>query len=702
VISDRPPLFAESLVVNPSHAIPDNPLLAPWTGPFEAPPFATIKPEHFRPAFDAAMSEKRAEIAAIAGQTAPPTYPNTIDALERSGQSLDRVAAVFFNLAGADSSDALEAIEREVAPLLSRLRSEIYLNEALFARVAELHAARETLALTAEQRRVLERYHLAFTRHGAGLAAPQKGQLAANAERLATLGAQFSQNVLADEKAWILPLEPGDLEGLPQDIVAAMAQAAAARGLPGKHAVTLSRSILEPFLQYSTRRDLREKVWRAFVARGANGGATDNCAIAAQTIALRAEQAKLLGYESYAHYRLDDTMAKTPDAALGLLHSVWRPARAQALREAEALQAMIAADGANFVLAPWDWRFYAERRRKALFDIDEAEIKPYLELGHMIEAAFYVASRLFGLQFAQRDDIALYHPDARCWTVRGGDGAPIALFIGDYFNRPSKHSGAWMSSFRDQQKLDGTVLPIVVNVLNFAKTGEGEPCLLSFDDAHTLFHEFGHALHGMLSDVTYPLLAGTRVSRDFVEFPSQLYEHWLERPEILRRFARHHASGEPMPEALLQRLIEARRFNQGFATVEFVASALVDLALHLERVPDALDIQAFERDQLEKIGMPEQIAMRHRTPHFQHIFSGEGYSAGYYSYLWSEILDADGFEAFEASEDVFAPALARRLRDFVYAAGNSREPEAAYVGFRGRPPRPEALLRKRGLADANV
>ena len=361
---------------------------------------------------------------------------------------------------------------------------------------------------------------------------------------------------------------------------------------------------------------------------------------------------------------------------------------------------MIAEDGDNFALEAWDWRFYAERRRKALFDLDEAEIKPYLELNQMIAAAFDVAKRLFGLTFTERRDIALYRDDARCWTVNRRDGGPIALFIGDYFARPSKRSGAWMSTFRDQRKLDGIVLPIVVNVLNFAKAGAGEPCLLSFDDARTLFHEFGHALHGMLSDVTYPLLAGTRVSRDFVEFPSQLYEHWLERPEVLRQFALHHATGQPMPEALLQRLTKARRFNQGFATVEFVASALVDLALHLEPEPWALDIVAFESRELEKIGMPAQIAMRHRTPHFQHIFSGEGYSAGYYSYLWSEILDADGFEAFEASGDVFDPELARRLHDFVYAAGNRAEPEAAYEAFRGRAPRAAALLRKRGLDDA--
>jgi len=693
--------LTESPSVNSPFPIPANPLLTPWTGPFEAPPFAAIRPEHFRPAFDAAMSAKRAEIAVIADQGAAPTFANTIEALERSGAVLDRVASVFFNLAGTDTNDALEAIEREMAPLLSRLGSEIFLNAALFKRIATLHEARDALGLDTGQRRVLARYFIAFTRRGAALVPEEKARLAANAETLATFGAQFGQNVLADEKAWLLVLEtPEDLAGLPPDIVAAAAQVAEGRGLPGKHAVTLSRSILEPFLHTSTRRDLREKVWRAFVARGAKDGPSDNRAIAARTIALRDEQAKLLGFKTYADYRLADTMAKTPDAALALLHSVWTPARAQALREAESLQAMIAGDGDNFALEAWDWRFYAERRRKALFDLDEAEIKPYLELNQMIAAAFDVANRLFGLTFSERRDIALYRDDVRCWTVNGRDGEPIALFIGDYFARPSKRSGAWMSTFRDQRKLDGIVLPIVVNVLNFSKAGAGEPCLLSFDDARTLFHEFGHALHGMLSDVTYPLLAGTRVSRDFVEFPSQLYEHWLERPEVLRRFALHHKTGQPMPDALLERLTKARRFNQGFATVEFVASALVDLALHLEPEPQALDIVAFESRELEKIGMPGQIAMRHRTPHFQHIFSGEGYSAGYYSYLWSEILDADGFEAFEASGDVFDPELARRLHDFVYAAGNSAEPEAAYAAFRGRAPRPEALLRKRGLDDA--
>ena len=680
-----------------------NPLLQAWTGPFAAPPFAAIAPDHFRPAFDVALAQKRAEIAAIAADPALASFANTIDALERSGAQLDRVAAVFFNLAGADSSDAIEAIERDIAPVLSRLSSEIYLNEALFRRVDALYQARDNLGLNAEQARVLKLYHIAFMRNGAGLAPEAKARLAEIDERLATLGTQFGQNVLADEKAYMLPLEtPEDGAGLPESLLAVAHQNAAERGMPGQRGITLSRSSIEPFLQFSTRRDLREKAFRAWAARGEHDGPTDNRAIAAETVRLRAERAALLGFETYAHFRLDNTMAKTPEAALGLLHQVWTPARAQALREEEALQAIIAAEGGNFRVAPWDWRYYAEKRRKAEFDIDEGEIKPYLQLDKMIEAAFYVAHRLFGLTFGERADIKLYHPDARCWAVKDRDGKEIALFIGDYFARPSKHSGAWMSSFREQQKLDGEVRPIVVNVLNFAQTGAGEPCLLSFDDARTLFHEFGHGLHGMLSDVTYPTLSGTNVARDFVEFPSQLYEHWLERPEILRRFALHHRTGEAMPEALLQRLLRARQFNQGFATVEFTASALVDLDLHLEAAPDAIDVVAFEKSELAKLGMPEAIAMRHRTPHFQHIFAGSGYSAGYYSYLWSEILDADGFEAFEESGDIFDSGLAKRLRDYVYAAGNSREPDAAYIGFRGRAPGTEALLRKRGLAEGRA
>jgi peptidyl-dipeptidase Dcp len=438
----------------------------------------------------------------------------------------------------------------------------------------------------------------------------------------------------------------------------------------------------------------------AWTARGENGGATDNRAIAAEMVRLRAERARLLGYETYAHYRLADTMAKTPQAALDLLESVWAPGVASAGKDEEALQAIAASEGANFKVAPWDWRYLSEKRRKADFDFDEGELKPYLELDRMIEAAFYVAGRLFGLEFAERSDLTLYHPDVRAWEVKGGDGEPKALFLGDYFARPSKRSGAWMSNFRGQQKLDEPRLPIVVNVTNFARGAEDGKSLLGVDEARTLFHEFGHALHGMLSDVTYPRISGTHVAGDFVEFPSQLFEHWIQAPEMLRRFARHHETGEPMPDALIDKLLAARAFNQGWATVEYTASALVDLKLHLEPETADLDVVAFERDELGRIGMPDAIAMRHRTPHFQHVFSG-GYSAAYYSYLWSETLDADAFEAFEEAGDIFDPGVAQRLEKYVYAAGGARDYDEAYRAFRGRSPSPEALFRKRGLADAS-
>jgi len=679
-----------------SSTIDKNPFLEPWTGPFEAPPFERIEPGHFRPAFDAALGQARAEIDAVATDPAPPTFANTIEALERSGRSLDRVASVFFNLAGAATNDEIHAIEREIAPVLARHRNDTYLNEALFKRIEGLKADEGRLGLSPEQAQVLDRYHLNFIRAGAGATPEAKARLKAIGERLASLAAAFGQNVLADEKAWLMLLDEEDLEGLPDSYCASAARIAAERGHPERFAVTLSRSSVEPFLQFSARRDLREAAFRAWAARGESGGATDNRAIAAEMVRLRAERARLLGYQSYAHYRLADTMAKTPGAALDLLESVWTPGVSSALKEEEALQAIVAGEGGNFKVAPWDWRYLAEKRRKAEFDFDESELKPYLQLDRMIEAAFYAASRLFGLGFKERFDLKLYDPDARAWEVSGRDGAPVALFVGDYFARPSKRSGAWMSNLRGQQKLDGAQLPIVVNVTNFAKGAEGEASLLSLADTRTLFHEFGHALHGMLSDVTYPLISGTHVAGDFVEFPSQLYEHWIKEPEMLRRFALHYKTGKPIPEALIAKILAARRFNQGWATVEYTASALVDLKLHLDPSPTDVDVVAFEREELKRIGMPDAIAMRHRTPHFQHIFSG-GYSAAYYSYLWSEVLDADGFEAFEEAGDIFDPGVARRLRDFVYAAGGSRDYDEAYRLFRGRPPSPAALFRKRGF-----
>jgi len=678
-----------------------NPLLETWNTPYGAPPFDRIRPEHFRPALDAAMADQRAAVARIVADPAEAGFGNTIVALERSGLQLGRVAAVFFGLAGADTDDALQAIERDVAPLLSRHSDAIFLDGGLFARIAALWARRDALGLDAEQRRVLERYHTIFQRAGAGLDAAGKTRLAAINERLATLGTLFAQNVLADEKAWMLELDgDAELAGLPDWARAAAAAAAEERGLAGKHVITLARSSIETFLTFSTRRDLREKAFAAWTARGETGGDSDNRRIIAEIAGLRAEAATLLGHPSYAHFRLADQMAKTPEAVAGLLETVWTRGRARAMREAADLEALIAEEGGNHPLAAADWRHYAEKLRKRRFDFDEAELKPYLQLEKMIEAAFYTAGRLFGLAFREVHDGPLYHPDVRTWEVNDRDGRFVGLFLGDYFARASKRSGAWMSAYRDQEKLDGDVRPIVVNVMNFSKPPKGQPALLSFDDARTLFHEFGHALHGLLSDVTYPLLSGTAVTTDFVELPSQLYEHWLEQPEVLGRFAVHAETGAPMPEAMLRKVLAARTFNQGFATVEYTSSALVDLDLHLQPDAESRDVIAFEKAVLDRIGMPAAMVMRHRTPHFLHIFSGSHYASGYYSYLWSEVLDADAFAAFEEAGDIFDPATAQRLRDNIYAAGNRRDPAEAYAGFRGRLPTPDALLRKRGLDEA--
>ena len=681
----------------------ENPLLARWATPDEVPPFAQVKPEHFAPAYDRAFAAHEAEVSAIAAASDPPDFDNTIAALERSGKALERVDAVFHLLVGAHSNDALLEIERALAPRSASHWNKIHTNADLFRRIDALTQQVDTLGLNAEQKQVLKRYHTTFRRAGAALDGTAKQRLAEIIERLAALGTTFSQNLLADEQAFTLSLESeAELAGLPDFMREAMKSEAQERGLDGR-VVTLSRSSVEPFLQFAQRRDLREKVFRAFVGRGDNGGATDNKAIIAEMVQLRAERAGLLGYDDFAHYRLDDAMAKTPDAVRNLLDTVWSPARARAETDRDALQALVQEEGGNFKLAPWDWRYYAEKLRQRRCDVEEAAIKPYLSLDHMIEAAFYTARRLFGLQFTPRTDVPVWHPDVRVWEVRGSDGTKIGLFFGDFLARPSKQSGAWMTSLRDQEKLAGDIRPLIINVCNFAKGAEGEPTLLSFIDAHTLFHEFGHALHGLLSNVTYPQISGTSVATDFVELPSQLYEHWLEQPEILRQFALHYQTGEPMPEALLQRVIAARNFDQGFATVEFLGSAFMDLDFHsLPSSAPAIDSAAFETRSMARIGMPEEIVMRHRPPHFGHVFSGGGYAAGYYSYMWSEVLDADAFEAFKETGDIFDPATAKRLRETIYAAGGSREPADAYKAFRGRLPSPDALLRKRGLTDSAV
>ncbi len=669
---------------------------ARWDTPHELPPFERIRPEHYLPAFEAAIAAHEAEIAAIATSPAAPDFDNTVAAMERAGLALDRVAGVFYNLTGSHTNPDLQAIERTVGPRLARHGSAIYLNPDLWARLAAIPAD----GLGDEERRVLERYRTRFRRAGADLAPEAKARMAEIAARMSELGTQFSQNLLADESRFVLPLDgEDDLAGLPPFLRAAAASAAEERGAEHGHVVTLSRSLIEPFLVFSTRRDLRERAYEAWTRRGESGGETDNRAIIREIVQLRAERARLLGYASFAHYKLDDTMAASPEAATALLTEVWAPAQRRAGAERDRLQAIIAREGGDFALQAHDWRHYAEKLRRAEHDLDEGEVKAYLPLDGMIQAAFDTASRLFGLSFAELPDVPRYHPDVRVWRVSDRDGSEVGLFLGDYFARASKRSGAWMSAFRSQERLNGTVTPIIVNVMNFAKAPPGETALLSFDDARTLFHEFGHALHGLLSDVTYPLLSGTAVSGDFVELPSQLYEHWLEQPEVLRTHARHHRTGEPMPEALLTKLLAARTFNQGFATVEYAASAIVDMTLHLSNAGEAgLDVLDFEAEALKRIAMPGEIGMRHRSPHFAHIFSGDGYAAGYYSYLWSEVLDADAFDAFREAGDIFHPETAARLRRYVYGAGNLRDPREAYTLFRGRLPSTEPLLKKRGLA----
>jgi peptidyl-dipeptidase Dcp len=592
----------------------------------------------------------------------------------------------------------MQIIQREMAPKLSAHHSKIMLNEKLFARVEILYLGREELDLNPEAKRVLERYHSNFVRSGAKLKGDERNRMAEVSSELATLGTQFSQNILADESAYELVLEEGDdLAGLPDFLVSAAASAAKERGHDGKFVITLSRSLIEPFLQFSSRRDLREVAYKAWIARGENAGDTDNREIISKTLKLREERANLLGFKTFAEFKLDDQMAKTPEAVRNLLMQVWEPAKKRAKQEAQKLQELANAEGANFNIAPWDWRYYSEKVRSRDHDLDEAEIKPYLQLDKIIEAAFDTASRLFGLSFEERSDIPKYHADVRTFEVKDRDGEHVAIFIGDYFARTSKRSGAWMSGFRSQEKLKGDITPIIVNVMNFAKAADGEPSLLTFDDAHTLFHEFGHALHGMLSNVTYPSISGTSVARDFVELPSQLYEHWLDEKEILSKYAVHYKTGEPMPDALIEKLKSASTFNQGFATVEYTSSALVDLELHTMPADETQDIGKVEAEILNRIGMPDEITMRHRTPHFAHVFSGDGYSAGYYSYMWSEVMDADAFEAFKETGDVFDEATSQRLLENIYSAGGSRDPAELYVEFRGQMPEIDALLEGRGL-----
>ncbi|MEP1964634.1 M3 family metallopeptidase [Tateyamaria sp.] len=666
-----------------------NVLLQDWDTPFQIAPFDAIKDEDFAPALDVALERHRAEIDAIAGNAKAATFTNTIEALEAVGHDLNKVLGTFYTVAGADSNPAREALQRDFSPKLAAHFAEISGNKALFARVATVYDARDGLGLTDEQARVLMLTHRGFVRSGAALVGADEARMKVIKGRLAELGTSFTQNLLADERDWFMELDEGDLSGLPAFVVDTARAAGQEKGVEGP-VVTLSRSLIVPFLQFSTRRDLREVAYKAWTARGANGGETDNRAIAAEILALREERAKLLGYDNFAAYKLETEMAKTPEAVRDLLMDVWKPAKAQAVADAWVLEQMMVQDGVNGPLAPWDWRFYSERRRKELHDLDEAEVKPYFQLERMIEASFSCATRLFGLEFKPLD-VPLYHADCRAWEVTR-KGAHVAVFIGDYFARGSKRSGAWCSAMRAQAKFPEVQAPVVINVCNFAK---GDPALLSYDDARTLFHEFGHALHQMLSDVTYESISGTSVARDFVELPSQLYEHWLEVPEVLREFAVHADTGAAMPQALLENVLAAATYDMGFQTVEYVASAMVDLAFHEGAAP--ADPMATQAQVLEEMGMPSAISMRHATPHFAHVFAGDGYSSGYYSYMWSEVMDADAFAAFEEAGGPFDPEQAQALETHILSTGGSADAGALYKAFRGRLPGVEALLKGRGL-----
>ncbi len=666
-----------------------NPLLTDWDTPFQIAPFDRISDDDFAPAFEQALTQDMTGALAVARNPDAPSFANTIEALMSTGQLLDKVLSTFYTIAGADSNAAREALMRDFSPKLSAHSSEIYSNKALFARIDALWTAQDTLDLDDEQARVLMLTHRNFIRAGAGLTGAAEVRMKEIKERLAVLGTEFSQNLLADEREWQMELSDSDMEGLPEFLKAAAKAAGREKGVEGA-IITLSRSLVVPFMQFSPRRDLRETAYKAWAARGANGGATDNRELTREMLALRQEMANLLGYPDFASFKLETEMAKTPGNVRQLLDDVWAPAKARAEQDAEVLTAMMHADGLNGDLEKWDWRYYAEKRRKAEHDLDEATLKPYFQLDRMIDAAFDCAARLFGLNF-KPVDIPLYHPDCRAWEVTRG-GKHIALFIGDYFARGSKRSGAWCSAMRSQAKLPKAQAPIVINVCNFAKS---DPALLSYDDARTLFHEFGHALHQMLSDVRYEMVSGTSVPRDFVELPSQLYEHWLEVPEVLQNFATHVDTGAAMPADLLEKVLKAATFDMGFQTVEYVASAMVDLEFHTQDVPE--DIMERQSDILNGMGMPPAIGMRHATPQFGHVFSGGYYASAYYSYMWSEVMDADAFAAFEEKGDAFDPNLAKSLEANILSRGGSEDPEALYLAYRGRLPEVEALLKGRGL-----
>tara|TARA_B110000914_G_scaffold123708_1_gene107998 strand:- start:2741 stop:4780 length:2040 start_codon:yes stop_codon:yes gene_type:complete len=671
-----------------------NPLLERWTGQYEMPPFSQIQDIHFEEAFSLAMAKAKTNYKKIYSNKDVPTFKNTIEEMEKADNVLNKVSRVFFNLTGADSNVERQNIQLKIAPQLAQFNSEILTNSKLWARVKTIFENNDKTRLTKEQIRVTHLYHQMFIRAGAKLVETEKIRYQEIMSKLAILGTKFSQNLLADESSWYLTLSSNDLDGLPEFLIDSLSKNADEQNVGG-YVMTLSRSTVVPFLQFSSHRHLRRKVYEAWVSRGNNKGDTNNLAIVLETLELRKERSQILGYDNFSNFKLETEMAKTPENVKELLMSVWKPAKLKAENDSKQLQNLLSNDGVNDVLQPWDWRYYSEKRRLNNFNINEVEIQNHLQLNKIIEAAFYCAKRLFNLDFTFIE-LSLYHPDARAWEVKR-DGEHMAIFIGDYYARSSKRSGAWCSSFRGQSKFDGNVRPIVLNICNFTMPKEGKPCLLSFDEATTLFHEFGHALHVILSDVSYPFVSGTSVARDFVELPSQLFEHWLEVPEILQKFAVHYETGQPISEQLINKLHKAKNIDQGFSTVEYVASAIVDLSFHEGSVPkDPLQRQ---NEVLKNIGMPSAIDMRHATSQFSHIFSGDGYSSGYYSYMWSEVMDADAFNAFEEKNDPFDVKTAKALHDCILSKGGSVPPEEAYINFRGKLPDVKALLEQRGFLE---
>ena len=679
-----------------STTMPDNILLADWPGAHAGmPPFDRITPALFPPAFDYAIAEQRREIAAITAETAPATFVNTIEPMERSGRRLSRVGSVFGVMTSNMTTPAYQALQREWGPRLAAAQDEILLDPRLFARIRSVYEARQRSGLDAQQQRVVTRIHDQFVRRGANLGPAQKQQLSAYNQELARLFAQFSEKVLADETTFIAVSE-AELAGIPADVRSAAAAAARERNLPaGQFAIVNTRSAVDPVLTFADNRALRERVWRTFVNRGDNGNANDTNETIRQIIRVRAQRARLLGFESHAHWRMQDTMAGTPARAQELMMRVWPAAVARVNEEVEEQQALARRAGQNITIEAWDYRYYMEKVRQERFNLSQDEIKPYFQLPNMIDGMFYMAGQLYGLQFRENTgQVPVFHPDVRTWQVSDRAGNEVGVFYGDMFARTGKRSGAWATTYRSRSGLLGDRIVLGSNNNNFTRPAAGEPMLISLDDAETLFHEFGHAVHYFLSNTRYPTLAG--MPRDFVEYPSQVHENWVLTPEILSRFARHYRTNEPMPAALVQRIQSAQQFNQGFTTVEYLSSALVDMALHVR--PDGdVDPDAFERATLTRLGMPSQLVMRHRLPQFNHLFSSDAYSAGYYSYLWSEVMDADTWAAFEETGNVWDPATARRFAEVLLSTGNETDRAEAYRAFRGRDPDVTALLRRRGF-----